>query len=88
MQVSYLFQNQEEEKCDTLSKENLISTSFPMYVFNTQVARESGVTQDDIYTPQPHQNWFRCSCVVRLLPSLLLVIRSISYSVNIMISNI
>ena len=52
MQVSYLFQNQEEEeKCDTLSKENLISTSFPMYMFNinTQVARESGVTQDDIY---------------------------------------
>ena len=52
MQVSYLFQNQEEEeKCDTLSKENLISTSFPMYMFNinTQVVRESGVTQDDIY---------------------------------------
>ena len=44
-----MFRNQEEEKCDTLSKENLISTSFPMYVFNTQVARESGVTQDDIY---------------------------------------
>ena len=46
-----MFRNQEEEKCDTLSKENLISTSFPMYVFNinTQVVRESGVTQDDIY---------------------------------------
>ena len=31
--------------------ENLISTSFPMYMFNinTQMARESGVTQDDIY---------------------------------------
>ena len=44
-----MLRNQEEEKCDTLSKQNLISTSFPMYVFNTQVARESGVTQDDIY---------------------------------------
>ena len=49
MQVSY-FKFQEKKKCETLSMRNLISTSFPMYVFNynTQVARESGVTQDDI----------------------------------------
>ena len=50
MQVSY-FKFQEKKKCETLSMRNLISTSFPMYVFNnnTKVARESGVTQDDDY---------------------------------------